>query len=113
MTNFQIGNVPCNGCTRCCQGDAVRLLPDDDPWQYQVEDHPAMPGQLMLAHKPDGSCIYLGSSGCTIHGRAPQQCRQMDCRVIAMRLTYTQVRKMKAFPIQVWQRGRELLRETA
>lgn len=104
-----IGKVPCAGCTRCCRNDAVRLLPADDAGSYLTEPHPYMPGQLMLAHKPNRECIYLTESGCDIHERRPQQCREMDCRLIAMRLNYTEVKKMHGL-IPVWEKGRELLR---
>ena len=106
------GAVPCAGCVRCCLGDAVRLLPGDDPDSYLVEPHPLVPGALMLAHREDGACIYLADHGCSIHPRRPQQCREADCRNIASALTYTQARKLAragVIPIAVWRRGRELL----
>lgn len=74
------GPVPCNGCTRCCQGDAVRLLPDDDPTQYETRPHFLDASQLMLAHRADGACIYCGPLGCTLYARRPRMCRDMDCR---------------------------------
>lgn len=107
------GAVPCNGCTRCCHGDAVRILPGDDASKWQTVAHDHMPGHLMLAHKPNGDCYYLGPSGCTIQHDKPTMCVEMDCRRIAQVLTWTQARKIKNFPIAVWQRGRELLREGA
>ncbi len=106
-------DVPCNGCTKCCHGDAIRLLPQDDATQYQTEPHDWMPGHLMLAHAPNGDCVYLGAGGCTIQSTKPLMCREMDCRRIAQAVTYTQARKMAAtgrLRIDVWQRGRELLR---
>ena len=98
------------GCVRCCKGDAIRLLPGDDTASYKTVPHDRFANQLMLAHKPNGDCIYLGDGGCTIHPRRPQMCREMDCRLIALSLTYTQARKIKYFPITIWQRGKELLR---
>lgn len=100
--------VPCNGCTRCCQGDAVRLLPGDDWRLYKTVPHEWMKGELMLDHKATGECIYLGDAGCTIHEQKPRMCREMDCRNIAARITYTQARKQRIVPI--FNRGRELLR---
>jgi hypothetical protein len=111
QNNFAIGNVPCNGCMRCCRGDAVRLLPDDNADSYHTEPHCYLPGALMLAHKSNKDCIYVTASGCSIHERRPQQCREMDCRLIASRVTYTQARKIKHFPILVWRKGRELLKD--
>lgn len=106
-------DVPCGGCTRCCHNDAVRLLPSDESSQYQTEPHPYMPGALMLAHAANGDCVYLGSHGCTIHGTKPLMCREMDCRRIAQAITWTQARKLEArggLRMDVWRRGKELLR---
>ena len=111
MRTMQISIVPCNGCTLCCRGDAVRLLPADDPNQYITEPHSIIKGALMLAHKPNGECIYLGEGGCTIHDTSPQQCKEMDCRRIAAKITFTQARKMTKtgyFNMRVWQKGRDL-----
>ena len=99
--------VPCNGCTRCCKGDALRLLPEDDLSQYQTVPHWLNPTERMLDHKANGDCFYLGDTGCTIHESRPKMCREMDCRVLATQLTWTQARKMHV--ITVWRRGRELL----
>jgi putative zinc- or iron-chelating protein len=79
-------DVPCNGCTACCKHDHVYLKPGDNPQDYLVE-----PGfndsigelGLRLRHKSKrdgGGCIYLGPTGCTIHGRAPIVCKEFDCR---------------------------------
>lgn len=107
-----MSDVPCNGCTRCCQGgDALRLLPGDDPAKWRTEPHPVA-GHLMLAHKANGDCYYLGPAGCTIHDDRPQMCRNMDCRNVARALTYTKARKLSeahVLPMAVWRRGRELL----
>jgi Fe-S-cluster containining protein len=100
-------NVPCNGCTLCCKGDAVRLLPGDG-LNYFVEPHPTMPGEWMLAHKPNHDCIYLGDTGCTIHGKAPRMCMEMDCRVIAGKVTKKKAQRMRGM-MEIWQRGKELL----
>lgn len=111
LMGSNIGEVPCNGCTRCCHRDAVRILPGEDESQYKTETHSVYPNHRMLAHKKNGDCYYLGEKGCTIQDTKPQLCRQMDCRLIALRTTYTQARKIKYFPIQVWRKGKELIRE--
>lgn len=103
--------VPCNGCVRCCRADAVRLLPGDIATLYQTEPHPYMPGELMLAHKANLDCIYLGEKGCTIHERAPRQCREMDCRVIAKKIKFEDLRRYGQ-RVEVWRKGKELLGET-
>lgn len=104
--------VPCDGCTRCCRGDAVRILPHEDASQWITEPHPLGSGTRMLAHKRDGNCVYLDAHGCTIHETKPQQCREMDCRNLAAAITYTQARKLAAggrLPMAVWRRGKDLL----
>ena len=109
---FAPDGVPCDGCTRCCHGDAVRLLASDDLSKYQTEPHPYMPEAWVVAHKPNGDCLYLGDEGCTIHDTKPQMCRDMDCRRIAMAITWTQARKAAAggmLRMDVWRRGKELL----
>lgn len=66
-----------------------------------------MPSVRMLAHKPNGDCLYLTGVGCAIHESKPQQCREMDCRNIAERISVNTARKMRLLP--VWRRGKELL----
>ena len=110
-----INPVPCNGCTLCCHGDAVRLLPHEDPSLYKTEPFPYDLRYRMLAHKPNGHCIYLEEKGCSIHETKPQICREMDCRKVAKNITYTQARKASKkglLKMQVWTHGRKLDRET-
>lgn len=107
--------VPCNGCKLCCMGDAVRLLPTDDPDLYKTEPHPVLKGSLMLAHQQNGECIYLNHSGCSIQETKPQMCKEMDCRNIASAITFTQARKLSKrglFKMQVFEKGKELLKAT-
>lgn len=103
-------SVPCGTCTRCCHKDMIRIMPYDDKSLYKTEPHPLIKGEVMLAHKPDESCYYLGESGCTIHATRPAQCRTFDCRVMAQRFSYTKVRKAKRMNIAVWQRGKDLIK---
>jgi Fe-S-cluster containining protein len=104
--------TPCNGCTLCCHGDAIRLLPGDDPTAYQTVPHDHDARFLMLAHKPNGDCIYLDEHGCTIHATKPQMCREMDCRNVAKNISYTQARKLDRkgiLKLPVWRKGRQLM----
>lgn len=106
--------VPCNGCTLCCQGDAIRLTEEDNPSDYLTETHPYIAGALMLAHKQNGDCIYLDEKGCSIHERAPSLCRSADCRSIALKYDFTtamQLHNMKRIDIRVWDKGNDLLKE--
>jgi Fe-S-cluster containining protein len=75
-------NVPCNGCTACCQGDLIILKPHlgDVAQDYTTY----FDGQnFILEHKKNRDCIYLDrSKGCTIYDRRPVVCRGLDCRFI-------------------------------
>jgi hypothetical protein len=106
-TISSMGNVPCKGCTLCCQGDAIRILPEDDATQYQTVPHEYFPGKLMLAHKENGDCIYLASDGCGIHDRKPRMCREMDCRRIARAVKKKDLKRL-GVPVRVWNKGRIL-----
>lgn len=107
-----IGIVPCNGCTLCCIGDTIRLLPQDKG-EYQTELCPI--GGLMLAHKEDGSCVYMAESGCGIHNRRPTICREFDCRSMARVISFDQAMIMHAkgiLDMKMWDKGQDLLKET-
>lgn len=97
---IQRSNVPCGECHACCYADAISLHPEygDNPTQYITVPHAlkeiADQGVLMLAHKPDLTCVYLDSSGCTIHDRAPALCREFDCRSILKKVGLTKARKL-------------------
>lgn len=106
-------SVPCNGCTLCCHGDAIRLLPEDNPDKYKTVPHHAIKGALMIDHKPNGDCIYLSATGCAIHDDKPKMCRYMDCRNIAAKISFTTARKLankNLLPFNVWRRGKDLLK---
>jgi Fe-S-cluster containining protein len=107
-----IKEVPCKGCTLCCQGDAIRLEPEDRAIDYKTEPHLYIPGALMLAHKANGECIYLDERGCSIHDRAPSLCRTADCRNLAARIDFETARKLHLIgklDIRVWDQGHRLL----
>lgn len=105
-------DVPCDGCTLCCKGDAVRILPHEPQDKWQTEPHPYKAGARMIAHKPNGDCFYLGESGCTIQHDKPQQCWEMDCRRVALGIPSKSVLKrlvhQGAVNPAVHQRGLEL-----
>jgi hypothetical protein len=110
----QTVKVPCNGCTLCCQGDAIRLLEEDNPADYLTEPHSYIPGALMLAHKPNGDCIYLEENGCSIHNRAPSLCKSADCRSIAFKYNFETALKMHEMgriDLRVWDKGNELIKK--
>ncbi len=66
----------------------------------------------MLAHKPNGECVYLDKDGCSIHDHAPSLCRIADCRSLALRFDYEMARHLHAMnklDIRVWDQGNKLL----
>lgn len=90
----------------------MRLEPDDMAAGYTTEPHPYIPGALMIAHKPNGECVYLDERGCSIHDHAPSLCRSADCRSVALRFDFEDAMKlhrMGRLDIRVWDQGRKLL----
>lgn len=106
--------VPCGTCTLCCHGDAIRILPHEDATRWQTQPHDRVPGALMLAHKANGDCVYLGDAGCTRQADKPQVCCEMDCRRVATNISKQEAERLDkkgAMPIAIWKRGKELLKE--
>lgn len=111
-TETEYREVPCNGCTLCCQGDAVRLEKEDLAKGYMTEQHPYIAGALMIAHKSNGECFYLGEGGCTIHDDVPSLCRIADCRVLARRFDFASARalhQLGRLDLRVWDQGMKLM----
>lgn len=111
LKEFVERTVPCDGCTLCCRGDAVFLHADygDNIYSYKIE---FLRGRPMLAHKPDGSCFYLGESGCTIHDRRPVACREFDCRAFVEKYSRSVIRRLQhqgALNADVLEQARKLL----
>ncbi len=76
--------VPCEGCSECCQMDAVFIHPElgDKASEYQTEVYQ---GRYVLAHKENGDCVYLKrGKGCTIHDKRPAICRELDCALFLL-----------------------------
>ena len=114
MKKLKTKYVPCNGCVLCCKGDLIRLTEADNPAAYITEQHPRIPGTLMLAHKENGECIYLDETGCSIHGSAPELCRIADCRTIALKYDFETAMRLHnsgLINILVWDKGNDLLGE--
>jgi Fe-S-cluster containining protein len=91
MTSPLRNPVPCQGCTACCRGELVVLFPEDGDDPARLE-HVELPGGelgplLVLKHRENGDCVYLGPQGCTIHDRAPAVCRAFDCRTYFLSMT--------------------------
>ncbi len=75
LANLADANVPCDGCTRCCESaEHVWLLDEEDyPVVEVVQGFRAL-GRIA------GMCMYLTVNGCSIHGAQPMICRKFDCR---------------------------------
>lgn len=70
----------CGGCTLCCRGDTITILPalDGSHKRWKTDKQPD--GSRTLKRNADGECVYLRPTGCGIHGKAPTMCRVYDCR---------------------------------
>jgi len=109
--------VPCGDCHLCCRMMTL-LRPDkgDDASVYNTaqwyRDGLDKPPVVILDRLPNGDCSYLGSNGCTIHDRAPYECRDYDCRKMFQnsdRPGRKLAVKEGRVPAGVFERGRELL----
>lgn len=111
--------VPCGSCHLCCRM-MTPLLPErgDDPRQYRTgvwlkPGDPTHKPTLVLERQPNGDCVYLDpASGCTIHDRAPWNCREYDCRRMFRQSDRAGRRlavKRGEVDAAIFARGRELL----
>ncbi|MEX2093263.1 MAG: YkgJ family cysteine cluster protein [Pirellulales bacterium] len=93
----------CHHCTACCRETTILLTPDDlarlrgQQWDQHpdyrgirtVESSSWLVGKPVLAHRPDGSCVFLTEAGrCRIHElfgpeAKPFMCRQFPLQVVA------------------------------
>ena len=123
-----MSNITCNGCTACCRGfQAIMLHPDegdivDDYDTIPFMQHPGAGGAdfpdgifpdhfrdaVILKHKENGDCIYLGEKGCTIYDKRPVICKSYDCRINYMMWTKARRQSSNQNP-EVWQAGKERL----
>lgn len=79
-------SVKCGTCTACCRRELVLLVDGDDASLYPEAQVLAMenpltgaPSCVVIPHKEDGGCIYLGDNGCTIYDKRPKMCRVFSC----------------------------------
>jgi lysine-N-methylase len=93
----------CHGCSACCRETTIRLSADDlaKLESQRWDEHPEFRGQRItrrlaflggakvLAHKADGSCVFLTGEGrCRIHAEfgpeaKPLACQQFPLQVVA------------------------------
>jgi Fe-S-cluster containining protein len=74
-----VSEVSCQGCTACCRQQIVVLSKADEP-NLAAYDYREVGSLRVLNTRPDGACIHLGASGCTIYDRRPIICQHYDCR---------------------------------
>lgn len=89
MSHSDFAPVKCGTCRECCKSGVIIRAPGDDPsllWVAAPSNDPNLAGHHILQHKSNGECIYLGSSGCTIHGRHPKTCRIFSCVELVERM---------------------------
>lgn len=107
--NQPLVEVDCGSCRACCHSLIV-LMPErgDDVSRYQTQQ--LSNGMLALATKEDGSCVYLGEDGCTIHPDHPAICKAFDCAGFYDMHTRAQRRKMLAkgqYDRKIFEAGRQ------
>lgn len=95
-------------------GDTITLMPGDDPAAFKTK---LIAGKRQLAKGRDGNCVYLGKTGCQIHGQAPEMCRRFDCRRYFLNVSRTGAANVAARAerpsfIEGKRRVERLLRET-
>ena len=105
-----MGAVPCNGCRTCCRDQAIVLVDEDMP-NLAVFDFHLLPGDgpmiRILNLRPDGNCVHLGESGCTIYEQRPMVCREYDCRKQFSIMSRNERRQFKNE--QIWEEARKRL----
>lgn len=106
--------VPCDGCTACCRGRAIRPLYIERGDVREDYEHQRVNGVLALAWNKDGDCVYVGPEGCTIHARRPSLCQRYDCRVEYLSLTRRQRRadaKVRPYQGAIYKAAKGLLKK--
>lgn len=72
----------CHACSRCCYGKRIQVNPYElvrlartlgTTTSEVIAHHTA--GGTSLATRADGSCVFLGPGGCTVHADRPLVCR--------------------------------------
>jgi hypothetical protein len=82
-------DVPCNGCTACCESSQFVLVEPDErdarsaiPAELLFPAPGAPKGYSLLPYDEHGRCPMLSDGGCSIYEHRPRTCRAYDCRVL-------------------------------
>ena len=113
MSTSDLPPLVCAGCTLCCHRTIIPVIPGEDPDSSTYETE-IVNGAHVLAHKPDGDCVYLEVGGCGIYERRPVLCRMFDCRGLARQYSMKEwkiiLKKKPQFAdIKVVKQGRKLI----
>jgi hypothetical protein len=83
-------DVPCDGCTACCESSQFVLVePDEHEARSAIPagllfPAPGAPkGYSLLPYDEHGRCPMLRDGACSIYQNRPRTCRAYDCRVLA------------------------------
>jgi len=83
-------DVPCNGCTACCEASQfIHVEPDESDALAHIPAEllfpaPRLPaGHMVLGYDEHGRCPMLVDGGCSIYEHRPRTCRTYDCRIFA------------------------------
>jgi hypothetical protein len=83
-------DVPCDGCTACCESSQFVLVePDEHDARAHIPDELLFPapgaprGFSVIPYDDRGRCPMLRDGGCSIYEHRPRTCRAYDCRVLA------------------------------
>lgn len=91
VTDESISDVPCNGCTMCCEILSPYLTPDEissgkypislvQPTPEQLRDNPNIGPTVTMFKNAQGGCAMFIDNRCSIYDYRPISCRQFDCR---------------------------------
>ena len=83
-------DVPCDGCTACCESSQFVLVEPDEaetlariPAGLLFPAPGLAPGNVVLPYDERGRCPMLVDGGCSIYADRPRTCRTYDCRALA------------------------------
>lgn len=118
----------CHNCTSCCRETTIQLNPEDiiRLQQQKWSEHPEyrevpvmhrsvwLGGAWVLAHKPDGSCIFLTEAGrCRIHEQFGFDAKPHMCKLFPLQVVRTDrdacATMLRSCPSAAADRGRPLI----
>ena len=83
-------DVPCDGCTACCESSQFVLVEPDEhdaraaiPAELLFPAPGAPKGYSLLPYDEHGRCPMLRDGACSIYEHRPRTCRAYDRRVLA------------------------------